>query len=1124
MKIFKIHIILFLVLVSFIISCPAHNNLTLTPQEKAWLKAHNNTIRIASGMQVAPLAYIDQTGKYVGLTVDHHRMISKKLKLRLKLVPVTNWQEGINKLKNDDIDILTMQYSKKRAEFFSFTRPYITTPYVIVSRKEANPKLATIKRLAVVEGYLFGEYIKVTYPGITIVNTTDNQEAMQMVKNKVVDACGINLPYATYLIEKHGMNQFKISEETAFLNSLAFGCRKSDPMLASIIDKVLKTMTKKEKRQIRHRWIQLKREPAKSGASARLIAILIGLIVISGILFREPLIQKIKAYRRPLSYILILLTLCALAIITFRYFTKSRIILSGEEKAWLSANTIVSPICLEAPPLGFTTESGQYDGICVEIDTLMMKRINARKKSICIPSWPKLYKKTLAGKVSYIYLQKTAPRSQYFNFTTPVFNIPYVLITRQSETKKLKLENLTGRTVVVPKGYLIEKYIRDNYPEVRIKTVPDHQKGLTDVSFGENDILAGNLAYCSWIIESMGISNLRISGDTGFINKLSIATIKENLILHGIMQKALNSISGKEMNDIYNHWVHIKNNTIFNKDTIKIIIGIVSACIIILSLVLLWNVLLRRRVRLQTMVIRQNEERLEIAMSVANDGIWDWQIATGKVTLDERSYTIAGYTPFEFPATVSAWEKKIHENDIDGVYSEIDSHFAGKLPLFNSEFRFLRKDKSYMWLRATGKTTEWDKAGNPLRFIGTHSDITARKEAEEKLKKARNDIANIINSMPSVLIGVKPDGTITQWNAEAEKLTGIDNNAAIGKSLSTVFPRISPELKRVRKALNTREVLKDTKKIRLDNGEVRYEELTVFPLIANGVEGAVIRIDDTTAKVRLEEMMIQSEKMLSVGGLAAGMAHEINNPLSGIMQTADVMSRRLSDVNMPANLKAAEEAGIQIEGIKTYMESRGILRMLDSINDSGMRVADIVTNMLSFARKSDASVSSCDLVNLMDKTLELAATDYDLKKKYDFKTITIHKDYDENLPPIPCEGAKLQQVFLNILRNGAQAMQDNPEKRNPSFIIRIKNEKVGEMLRIEIEDNGSGMTKSIQKRVFEPFFTTKPLGIGTGLGLSVSYFIITENHSGTMTVDTNPDRGANFIIHLPMQHDGIKKG
>jgi len=396
-------------------------------------------------------------------------------------------------------------------------------------------------------------------------------------------------------------------------------------------------------------------------------------------------------------------------------------------------------------------------------------------------------------------------------------------------------------------------------------------------------------------------------------------------------------------------------------------------------------------------------------------------------------------------------------------------------------------------------------------------EVLERKQAEDELRNLQNYLTNIIDSMPSVLVGVDASGCVTQWNKMAEETTGIVATSAQGKSLAHVFPQMAPDMGKIVESIRTRESRHEQKKTESVLKGTFYQDVTIYPLIANGVEGAVIRIDDVSEKVRMEEMMIQSEKMLSVGGLAAGMAHEINNPLAGMMQTANVMANRLgNEPGLPANLNAAEEAGTSMAAITAFMQARGILRMLETINDSGRRVADIVNNMLSFARKSDAQISSQDLTELMDRTLELAATDYDLKKHYDFKQIAIKKEYEEGVPTIPCEGAKIQQVLLNILRNGAQAMQDDSNlDRKPAFIIRIQHDADENMVRIEVEDNGPGMEVAIRKRIFEPFFTTKPAGVGTGLGLSVSYFIVTENHGGEMYVESHPGLSTKFTVKLP---------
>jgi signal transduction histidine kinase len=196
------------------------------------------------------------------------------------------------------------------------------------------------------------------------------------------------------------------------------------------------------------------------------------------------------------------------------------------------------------------------------------------------------------------------------------------------------------------------------------------------------------------------------------------------------------------------------------------------------------------------------------------------------------------------------------------------------------------------------------------------------------------------------------------------------------------------------------------------------------------------------------------------------------------------------------------------------MEERGILTFLEDIREASRRASGIVSNMLNFSRRSDSDRSTNDMGELLDKAVELAANDYDLKKKYDFRHIEIQREYDPELPRIPCISAKIEQVFLNLLKNAAQALREEGGRGTPRITLRTCREE--SMVRIEIEDNGPGMREEVRKRIFEPFFTTKDVGTGTGLGLSVSYFIISENHHGTIEVESSPGNGAKFIIRLPL--------
>lgn len=408
-------------------------------------------------------------------------------------------------------------------------------------------------------------------------------------------------------------------------------------------------------------------------------------------------------------------------------------------------------------------------------------------------------------------------------------------------------------------------------------------------------------------------------------------------------------------------------------------------------------------------------------------------------------------------------------------------------------------------------------------FEELRTEIEEREKIEKELIGSRGSLQylkslleSILDSVTNMVIAVDGEGLVTHWNHSAEMFSGVIADEAIGREIHSLIPEIITDVSQWESCVKTKCQKKMTKQKRIVHNRSCYFNISLYPHKNSELKGLVIVIQDITESINTEEVMIQSEKMLSIGGLAAGMAHEINNPLAGMIQTANVMANRLfGNLDKPANRKAAEQAGISIENLKDFMESRGIPKMIQSINESGKRAADIVENMLSFARKEDDTKSTHSLVEILNKTLNLAKTDYDLKKDYDFRNIEIVTEIGENLPSILCVSSKLQQVILNILRNGAQAMQ-SANIEHPQFIIRLKELPEKNMLSLEIEDNGPGMDENIRKRIFEPFFTTKKKGVGTGLGLSVSYFIITETHQGEMIVNSAVNQGASFTINLPV--------
>jgi len=399
-------------------------------------------------------------------------------------------------------------------------------------------------------------------------------------------------------------------------------------------------------------------------------------------------------------------------------------------------------------------------------------------------------------------------------------------------------------------------------------------------------------------------------------------------------------------------------------------------------------------------------------------------------------------------------------------------------------------------------------------FLMLYEQKRLLSEKNDELRSLRNLLSSIVNFMPSLLIAVSPAGLVTEWNHQAEKETGIQAKDALGKELMDVFPKMQGERAQVEAAIQNNTPYKSSTIRSKQAGQDHFSDLMVYPLSSNGAEGVVIRIDDVTQRAQLEQMMVHTEKMISLGGLAAGMAHEINNPLSGILQSIQNVQRRTSQKNKK-NQQVADDCGIKLEQVQAYLQQQRIFQYIQIIKDCSLRAASIVKNMLQFSRDSGGEKISIEITDLIDQVIELASSDYNLGAHSDFKHLKIVRQYPSYSTRISCVITEVEQVFLNLLKNAAEALYKSPQRDQPAqIVVRICLE--GDWMRIEVEDNGPGMEPEISKRIFDPFFTTKG-GEGTGLGLAISYFIIRQHHQGEFWVESNLGRGTKFIVLLPRQ-------
>lgn len=284
----------------------------------------------------------------------------------------------------------------------------------------------------------------------------------------------------------------------------------------------------------------------------------------------------------------------------------------------------------------------------------------------------------------------------------------------------------------------------------------------------------------------------------------------------------------------------------------------------------------------------------------------------------------------------------------------------------------------------------------------------------------------------------------------------------------------------------------------------------------------ILLLSDAESLEKMQDVMVCAEKMIAMGDIAGGIAHEIKNPLSTILQASQNIQLRINAM-FPANITVAENVGLELVAMQRYLQARKVDRFVEDIREAALRVTNVVQHMLNFGPRGAMKGEICDLRDVTERALDLFVGDAGRWKGSDFNAIRFVTLFDDALPHVHCVATELEQVVLNLLRNAAHALVGmDPPRDAPCIVLRTF--LLGEWVRLEVEDNGPGMESDVLRHIFEPFFTTKPAGLGSGLGLAVSHFIVTKGHGGRMTVESLPGEGSVFRVDLPRLPSSVSDG
>jgi len=488
--------------------------------------------------------------------------------------------------------------------------------------------------------------------------------------------------------------------------------------------------------------------------------------------------------------------------------------------------------------------------------------------------------------------------------------------------------------------------------------------------------------------------------------------------------------------------------------------------------------------------LRKAQSILEEAQSIAHIGSYEYIEAGKKLTFSPELTRIYGQ---DLPKTANYGDyfACIYPDDQAHVKMAIETAKAGNGTM-KVEYRIKRPDGTIRYVLER-RRIYYDEEGKATRHVGTVQDITTSKEAQEALRESEVRFRALIESAPDAVL-VVTDGKFVYLNpaalelfgaAAADELIGLP---AIQRFHASVHNAIREHVQKVSEG--TLQLPPEEEICMKMDGSLIHVEASAVPIQYLGRRSMLLFVRDITRRKNLERTLVEREKLAGIGTLAAGIAHEINTPLQIITGISETAQRKL---------EASDE-----------VNREDLMRRFKMINSNAWRIASIVRSLLDYARSSAEKVESCQINDLVNKTLLLV--EHQLKS---WSNVSVETRLADELPSVQCDPNRIIQVLINLINNARDAMP-----HGGVITIQTEYDEVARSVLLRVVDTGGGIPAEIRDKIFDPFFTTKPIGEGSGLGLSTNVGIL-KAHGGMIELENTSETGSVFKVTIPVNPPSI---